>query len=263
MTDFYTKYGPWALITGGSSGIGEEFAKQLGALGFNLILVARDKEKLDGVAKELTAKHKIEVKVIVVDLSNLESLKQIEAVTASLDVGLLVNNAGFALTGNFLDHNIEDELSLLHVNCRAPLALAHLFGKRMVQRGKGGIINVSSGIAFIPAPRWTNYAASKVYLLYFSEGLGYELKDKGVDVLALCPGGTRTNFSNVAGTKMHGIEPSIVVRSALKNLDKKSSVTVGFEIIMGMFVNRTLPRTWLIKLGAKIVSRMMNKSENK
>ena len=224
MESFYQKYGPWALITGASSGIGEEFARQLAALKFNIVIVARRKERLEILSNELINKHHVEVKIIAVDISTDNFLEQIKLATNALDIGLLINNAGFALTGNFLDNAIEKELSLLNVNCRAPLILAHYFGNKMIRKGKGGIINVASAAAFLPMPFWTNYSASKAYLLHLSEGLWFELKEKNVDVLALCPGATKTEFSKVAGTKNTGMEASEVVKIALQKLGKKSTV---------------------------------------
>ncbi len=259
MNDFTKKYGPWAIVTGASSGIGEEFSRQLAAHKLNLVLIARRKERLELLSEELIHTHNIEVKIIPTDIANLDFLEQVQAVTHSLDVGLLVNNAGFALTGNFLEHTLEEELSLLHVNCRAPLMLAHSIGKRLVKRGRGGIINVASAMAFLPAPLWTHYAASKAYDLYLSEGLWFELREKGVDVLALCPGATRTEFSKVAGTINTGMEAGPVVESALINLGKKSCVIPGFSNRIILLINRIVPRQWLIKIGANVVRGLIGR----
>ncbi len=253
MNDFTKKYGHWAVVTGASSGIGEEFSRQLTAHGPNLVLIARRRERLESLSKELTHKHAIEVKIVPADIANIDFLEQVQAATHSLDVGLLVNNAGFALTGNFLDHTLEEELSLLHVNCRAPLMLSHAFGKRMVKRGRGGIINVSSAMAFLPAPLWTHYAAAKAYDVFLSEGLWFELREKGLDVLALCPGATRTGFSHVSGTKNTGMEPGPVVELALKNIGGESTVIPGFRNRIILLINRIVPRQWLIKIGAKVM----------
>jgi short-subunit dehydrogenase len=259
MNDFPKKYGHWAIVTGASSGIGEEFSRQLAAQGLNLVLIARRRERLELLSEELIQEHNIEVKIIPIDIANPDFVEQVQVVTHSLDVGLVVNNAGFALTGNFLDHTLEEELSLLHVNCRAPLMLAHMLGRRMVKRGRGGIINVSSAMAFLPAPLWTHYAASKAYDLYLSEGLWFELREKGVDVLALCPGATRTEFSRVSGTTSTGMEPGPVVELALKNLGKKSTVIPGFSNRIIVLINRIVPRQWLIKIGAKVVRDLIGR----
>ncbi len=257
MGDFIKKYGPWAVVTGASSGIGEEFCRQLAALKMNLALVARREENLKKLAADLGGKHNIKIKIISVDVSQSDFMKQITAVTDTLEVGLLVNNAGFALTGDFFGHTLDEELSLLNVNCRAPIVLSHIFGNKMAKRGKGGIINVSSVAAYMPMSFWSNYAASKAYLLSFSDGLSFELKGKGVDVLALCPGGTRTEFSKVAGIKSGGVEPVGVVELALKSLGKKSSVIPGLGNNLIPVLNRLLPRQWLTNLGAKVVALMV------
>ena len=258
MESFYQKYGSWALITGASSGIGEEFARQLAALKFNLVLIARRKQRLEILSNELINKHHVEVKIIAVDISADNFLSQIELVTNSLDIGLLINNAGFALTGNFSDNTIEKELSLLNVNCRAPLILLHYFGNEMIRRGKGGIINVASAAAFLPMPFWANYSASKAYLLHLSEGLWFELKEKNVDVLALCPGATKTEFSKVAGTKNAGMEASEVVKIALQKLGKKPTVIAGSGNRVMTFILKFFSRKLLIKIGAKVVKSSSN-----
>lgn len=255
MNRLIKKYGPWALITGASSGIGEMFARELGALGFNLILVARRKNKMGSIAKELKQHYKIEIEIIELDLSRDDFINKIEDTTVQLDIGLLVNNAGFALTGEFTEHSLEDELRLFYVNCRAPLVLAHYFGKRMVSRGKGGIINVSSASAFSSLPYWSNYAASKSYLLHLSEGLWYEMKPKGVDVLALCPGATQTGFAKVAGTNMKGMSSANVVKKALHSIGKKTSVIVGFNNRFFVFIMKFMPRKMVIKLVGKVIQR--------
>lgn len=251
--EFHVKYGPWAIVTGASSGIGEEFCRQLATLKLNLILVARRHERLEKLSIELMDTHSIKTKIIATDISQADFLKQIKTVTDSLDIGLLVNNAGFALTGNFLDHSIEEELSMMYVNCRAPLMLSHAFGKKMAERGRGGIINVSSASAFLPMPFWSNYAATKVYDLYLSEGLWFELKDRGIDVLALCPGATRTEFSNVAKTKSGGMEPAQVVEIGLKKLGKKSVAIAGVSNRIINFMGRFFSRQLLTKIGARVV----------
>lgn len=134
MNNFLKKYGPWALVTGTSSGIGEEFSYQLATLGFNIVLVARRGEKLEKLSNELIHSYGIETCVIITDLSKPDFINDILPVIHSLQIGLLVNNAGFALTGNFLDNTLEEELSLLDVNCRAPIILTHSLAPLMIDR---------------------------------------------------------------------------------------------------------------------------------
>lgn len=250
MQSLINKYGKWALITGASSGIGAEFALQLAALEFNLVLVARRKDRLENISAELIAKYKIETLVISLDLSTPNFLETIKNQTNHLDIGLLINNAGFAITGSFLNDKLENQLSLLDVNCKAPLVLSHYFGNKMLKKGKGGIINIASTAAFLPLPYWSNYAASKAYLLSFSEGIWYELKHNGIDVLAVCPGPTQTEFTSIAKVNFKGMTANDVVNYSLKNLGKKPSIIVGFANQFSIFFLRFFSRKILIKFGA-------------
>jgi len=253
MERFKEKYGPWALVTGAASGIGAEFANQLAALGLNLVLVDRREDLFDEMTGRLTSQYSVEVKVIKKDLEEPDFLPDILQTTDCLEIGLLVNNAGYALTGDFLDHDLEQEIGLLHVNCRAPIILSHAFGKKMVERGRGGIIFLSSIAAFLPMPFWTHYSASKVYDLHIANGLYLELKDKGVDVLALAPGNTKTGFADVAGIKSVGMTPEPVVRQALKKLGKKPLVVPGIGNRFITFSTRMMSQLGNIKIGAKVV----------
>ena len=230
IATFKEQYGPWALVTGASSGIGAEFAVQLARAGLNLILVARRKPRIDHLAQQLEEKNKIRVRTVRADLSQRGFLSDIISASRSIEVGLLVNNAGFGLAGNFLDHEIEKEAALLDVNCRAPLILTHAFGRKMAERKRGGIIFVSSVSAYIATPLEATYAASKAYELFLAESLRYELKKEGVDVLALCPGVTSTEFHELAGVRAVASMPvAPVVAAALKKLGKKSSVITGWH----------------------------------
>jgi short-subunit dehydrogenase len=253
MERFKEKYGPWALITGAGSGIGAEFARQLAALGLNLVLVDRTEGPFEATVKSLTSQYSVEVITIQKDLEEPDFLPDILQATEGLEIGLLVNNAGYALTGDFLEHDLEQEIGLLHVNCRAPIILTHAFAKKMVERGRGGIIFLSSIAAFLPMPFWTHYSASKVYDLHIANGLYLELKDKGVDVLALCPGNTQTGFAEVAGIKSIGMTPEPVVSQALKKLGKKPLVVPGIGNRLITFMTRMMSRHRNINVGAKVV----------
>jgi hypothetical protein len=160
------------------------------------------------------------------------------------------------LTGDFLSNSLEEEVKLLDVNCKAPIVLAHTLGKVMREKGRGGIINVASLAGFLSMPRWANYSASKAYLLRFSESLNYELRDKNVPVLALCPSGTKTEFSQVAGTKLHGIEVSKVVETGLKSLGKSAIAIPKFGDKILINVMKFLPRKIRTMVGAKVVKGM-------
>lgn len=225
---FYERYGAWALITGASSGLGEEFSKQLAELGMNLVLVARRKQRLDSLAEQLSSQYGIGTMVMDLDLSSPHFMEQLTPLVDELEIGLVILNAGFSLTGEFIQQDIQKHEQLLNVNCYAPLQLSHAFAQQMAKRGRGGIIFVSSAVSFAPSPYWTHYAATKAYSRLLGEGLAYELKHKGIDVLTLSPGGMKTEFQSIAGIDATGamsVKP--VAKSALRNLGKKSMVVPG------------------------------------
>jgi hypothetical protein len=261
MTDFLKQYGPWAVVTGASSGIGAEFSRQLAGKGFNLVLVARRQERLEALAREIVSRSGIEAKTVAADLSSPDFLSAILVQTRGLDVGLLVNNAGYAMTGGFLDHSPDREAAMLSVNCRALVMMTHAFGSPMKQRGTGGIINVASVAAFFPMPLWSHYAATKAFVLSFSQGIWHELKPYGVDVLALCPGATRTEFSEVAGTKLSGMKAGPVVTAALHGLGGRPVVVPGWRNRFLAGFSRLLPGKALIFFGAKAVENMIDRKQ--
>lgn len=253
MNKLKEKYGSWALITGASSGIGEEFANQLAALKFNLVVIARREDRLKALAEKLAHNEKIEVRFIAVDLSQPDFMRKVKDETDAIDIGILINNAGYALTGKFLNAEIEDHLSVLNVNCRAPLFLTRHFGALMKQRKKGAIINVASASAFLPVPNWSVYAASKTFLLHFTEALWYELHPSRVNVLAACPGSTITEFAQRAKIKTTGMKAKEVVTGTLKSLSKRPSVVLGIKNKIGVLLLRFFSRSALTRLGAKVV----------
>lgn len=254
---FKEQYGPWALVTGASAGIGEEFARQLARMGLNLILIARRKQRIDDLARQLQSANKIQVKPIAVDLSRADFLPSLVSAIGSVEVGLLVNNAGFGLAGEFLDHELEKELALLDVNCRAALILTHVFGRQMAQRQRGGIIFVSSVSGFIATPFEGHYAASKAYELFLAESLGYELKQHGVEVLALCPGSTATEFHVVAGSRPVAAMPvAPVVDLAIKTLGKKPVAIPGWHNRLLVYLLKFTPRRLHTFLAGRVMGKL-------
>jgi len=212
-----------ALVTGATAGIGLEFARQLAARGHGLVLVARDEARLTAVAKELQAAYDIEVEVLVADLVDKAQSATVEARLADRDrpIELLVNNAGFGLKHRFLDNRIDDEEAMLDVLVTAVLRLSHAALGPMAERGRGGVINVSSVAAFLP--RGT-YSAAKAWVNSFSEWAHNEYKPKGVTVMALCPGFTKTEFHErmevKRGDSFMWLEPEFLVKTALADFDK-------------------------------------------
>jgi hypothetical protein len=258
MSDFRERYGPWALVTGASSGIGEEFARQLAARGLDLVLVARRNDRLEALAEQLRAEHKVRTRVAAVDLSRRDFLPNLQAATDGLEIGLLVNNAGVGYSGRFLDHDLERELAMLDVNCRAPLILAHVFGRPMRDRRRGAIIWVSSILGYMPAPFAANYAATKAYDLFMGEALWYELRDSGVDVLVLCPGETKSEFHRVAAgyDRSGGMPVGPVVAAALTKLGRTPSVVAGWSNRALISFQRLLPKRAMIVSLGKIMKSM-------
>jgi short-subunit dehydrogenase len=188
MTNFNTKYGPWAVVTGASSGIGAELARQLAASGLNVVLVARGAQRLDALAEQLRNTYRVRVRSAAIDLTDRSFLARLREATDDIDVGLLVNNAGRWEAGRFLDNDIQREVDTVDLNVTAPLILAHEFGRRFKARGGGGMIFLSSVVALQGTPYVANYAATKAYDLLFAEALSYELEPYGIDVLAVLPG---------------------------------------------------------------------------
>lgn len=236
-------YGPWALVSGASSGIGKEFAEQLARQGINVVIAARRKDRLTSIASKLSKEHGVEVKAVEVDLLAPGFWDILERETDGLEIGLLVNNAGMMRSGESFDISLEDEMKLIDLNIKAPLALTRLFGEKMIERGKGGIINVSSTLDYMGVPYFSTYSASIAFELSRSEGLWYELKSKGVDVLALSPGGTKTEMAaNMNEDKLPFamMSTSDVVNVALKNLGRKSHAIPGNTNLLMVWMSKRM-----------------------
>ena len=247
--DFKEKYGPWALITGASSGIGEEFAKQLAQKGLNVVLVARRIDRLKRLAKEIENTFKVNAEVVQADLTKADFLTGIKKVTDGWEVGLLVSNAGMMYIGNYFENSIENELKMIDLNIKAPAILTHHFGQRMIKRKKGGIIYTASMLGFIGTPYSSAYAGTKAQEIVKAEGLAYELKSKGIDILVLNPGLTKTEMTannDFSGMPMKLMNPDLVAKSAIDGIGKKTLVTPGF---MNNMMN------WMSK---HLMSRKMN-----
>jgi hypothetical protein len=186
------QFGPWAVVTGASSGIGHEFANQLAAAGINVVLIARRLTMLQDLGAALALRHGVDYRAVGVDLSDPGMLTPIAEATADIDVGLLVSNAGAALPGPFLDSDLQAQRTILRLNTAAHLGLAHHFGERLARRGRGGIVLVSALGAVHGVPYMAHTAATKGYVATLGAGLHIELAKQGVHVTVLHPGPTRT-----------------------------------------------------------------------
>jgi short-subunit dehydrogenase len=189
------------LITGASSGIGEAFARRLAAEGHNLLLVARSEDKLRRLCDELKARHKVTAHFVAVDLIDFEADERLfrETEKYGLEVDFLINNAGFGSGGDFATLDLERELEMINLNICTLVALTHRFLKQMRERRSGTIINVSSAAGFQPLPFMATYAATKAFVTSFTEAIAEENRPFGIQILALCPGSTKTNFFAASG----------------------------------------------------------------
>jgi short-subunit dehydrogenase len=217
-----------ALVTGGTSGLGLEFARQLGARGHDLVLVARDEARLQAVADELTARG-VSVEVLAADLTDRSRLAEVEARVADPDrpVELVVNNAGFGVKGHFVDHHVEVEQAQLDVLVTAVMRLSHAALTAMVGRGRGGLINVSSVAAYLPRG---SYSAAKAWVATFGRWAHQEYAGRGVRVTTVSPGFVRTEFherlGGQEGTGPLWMDAEEVVRQALRDFDRGRSLSI-------------------------------------
>ena len=249
-----------ALVTGASSGIGAEIARELARRGHSLVLVARRKERLEAVAAELTAEHSVRAETLGCDLSKPASLARLPGRVASLglEVSVLVNNAGFATGGAFHRSDPERELEQVRVLVEAPVALCSRFAPGMVRRGAGAILNVASTAGMQPMPYSAGYSAAKAYLLTFSEALHHELKGSGVTVTVLAPGPVSTEFWDVAGWEVANgqsfesalpravwVSASDVARAGVKGLAAGDRIVVpGLPMRAAMLASQYVPHSF-------------------
>jgi short-subunit dehydrogenase len=245
-----------ALITGASAGLGVEFARQLSKRGHRLVLAARRKERLEGLAKELG-----NARAVAIDLSKKDSAAKLMADVAANgeEVELLINNAGFGLIGRFAELDAKRERQMIDLNVATLTDLCRAVAPQMIARKSGAILNVASTAAFQPGPKMAVYFATKAFVLSLSEALHEELKPHGVRVTCLCPGPTRTEFGDVAGFGGNGMfdrvamESPAVVKAGLDGLDKNRAVVVpGVVNKIGAASTRFAPRSVVRKIAGAI-----------
>lgn len=241
------KYPGWALITGASSGIGEAFARYLAKEGISLILVARRRDRLQALADELTKGHLIDCQVIVQDLCAADALENIVQSVGDRSVDILVNNAGFGLYGEFHTQDPIELVRMTTANVLAPVLLSRHFAPQMVKNRRGAIIFLASVVAYHGFPMIALYSASKGFDLLFGEALYAELKPYGVEVIAVSPGTTATEFHDIAkmkaGSKTNRPRTGAqVVETTLRFLGKRPSVIDGWGNMLGMKFLRLVPR---------------------
>lgn len=257
-----------SLITGASSGIGEAFARRLAALGRNVFLVARSEDKLVTLCNELGRTNRVRAQYVALDLSQPDGAARLfaESQKRGLEIDMLVNNAGFGSFGDFQKKDLARELNMIDLNVKSLVDLTYRFLAPMRVRKQGTIINVASTAGFQPVPFMATYAATKAFVLSFSEALWEENRPYGIEVLALCPGVTDTNFFEAA----HGHKPPAraaqtpdeVVDAALKALGRgKGHVISGIGNFVMVEAQRLLPRSAVVRVAGKMMRKSFGESE--
>ena len=242
-----------ALITGASSGIGRDIAIYLASMNYELILVGRDKNKLEELQNSL----KVPSQVIIADLSDITKVKEVYVMTKNDDIDILINNAGFGMFGNFYETDINKELEMINTNVLAVHLLTKLYLRDMRKRNNGYILNVASSAAFGPGPLMSTYYATKAYVNNLTEGINEELRreNSNVFVCSLCPGPVDTNFNNVAGVKfsVKALTSKAVAEYAIDSMFKGKVVIVpGFKMKLALFGRRFVSRKFIRKISYNI-----------
>jgi short-subunit dehydrogenase len=248
----------WALVTGASSGLGAEFARQIAARGYDVAITARRRDRLEALATEIRARSGVEVLVVECDLGDAEGpARALTALDAKeIALSLLVNNAGFGVHGFAVEQPVARQLAMIDLNVRALTELSLAVGAKMAARGSGAIVNIASTGAFQPAPYVAAYAATKAYVLSFSHALAWELAKRGVRVLTVCPGATKTEFFEAGEVNIQlgdalFMSAERCVRIALGALDGGRRVVVtGWLNAIGAWLARVLPQWMVVPVSA-------------
>ncbi|HEY1359784.1 MAG TPA: SDR family oxidoreductase [Thermoleophilaceae bacterium] len=252
-----------ALVTGASSGIGADIARSLASRGHGTVLVARRSERLEELAEELRTRHGVRAETLASDLSDASArdglVSRIEEL--GLTVEVLVNNAGFGSGGLFHELDQERELEMVRLNVETVVALCGEYVPRMVGRGRGALLNVASTAAFQPLPRQATYAATKAFVLAFTDGLHADLSGTGVTATSLCPGPVKTEFADTAGIaaeasgvpELFWTDSDFVAEEAVKGLERGKRVVVpGRFNQAGAFGGQHAPRGLFLRFGSKL-----------
>ena len=235
-----TQHGPWALITGASAGLGAEYARQIAAKGLNTILVARRRDRLKQMATEIRDVHGVKTRVVEADLTENAGCQRVIGQTGDLEVGLLVNNAGYGMSGYYHNLDPDKQTKMVVLNCVVPVLLTNHYLPLMIERKRGGLIFLASTAGYQACGSFGTYGATKAFNLMLGEALWKEGKANSIDSLAVSPGFTRTEFTEVANIADAGIfrvaTPDSVVRASLRNLGRRPSFVHG---TLNKFLNLT------------------------
>jgi uncharacterized protein len=273
MNTLKNNYGPWAVIAGASQGIGEAFAEECAAAGLHLLLIARGEERLRELARKIAEDYSVKTRVLPLNLSGEDILNSVEQAVSDLDIGLLIYNATFPAPGSFEKTSLSDHIMLLNTNCRGQAMLIHCFLKRFLARSgenrpsekgrRSGIILMSSLGGFQGSPYLAHYGASKAYTLALGEGLWYEYRERGIDVLTCCPGAVDTpNFrESLNGAPppafLPVLSPRRVARETLRGLGRKPLIVPGgIQKAAAFLMRRLLGRKTAVKLFGKETERL-------
>lgn len=253
------QFGPWAIVTGASSGIGKEFARQIAASGINVVLVARRLYLLEQIGNQLQTQYGIQYRAIGLDMTDADFIQRIERLTHDLDVGLVISNAGAPVPGAFLRIDREILLEGVQLKVVGHLSMAHHFGARLVQRGRGGLVLVSSTGGLQGVPYVANNAAMEAYVLSLGEALHIELKPDGVDVTVLLPGPTDT-----PALKAMGFDPSDL---PMKPMSAEQCVAEGLAALragrathiagrLNRWMNAFMPRSVATRVNGNMIGKV-------
>ncbi len=254
---FLARFGPWAVVTGASSGIGEAFAIALASRGSHVVLHGRREDALHALAQRIAETHGTQTRVIPADLTDRGATRQLLSLTDEIDIGLFIASAGFGSSGPFVDADRDEEVGMVDVNCAAVVEMSHHFSRRMVERGRGGIVLLSSIVAYQGTPWSATYAATKAFIQSFAEALRVELAGSGVRVVACTPGPVRTPFAQRARMTMGLAEnPQTIAEETLRKMGRRSTVRPGFvsKFLIGSL--SLLPRWWRVRVMNKIMGGM-------
>ncbi len=259
----HERYRGHALVTGAARGIGRAFAEELAREGFPMLLVDRDAEPTHALAAALCTEHGVETEVLIRDLAAPGLQEEAVEWARMHDVGFVVNNAGVSHLDPFLEISLDDHLEALDLNCRATLVLTHVFGRAMVERGRGGIAIVSSLSGLSGSPYFCHYAATKGYGLNLASGLWSELRGQGVDVVAVLPGMTDTKpvrdqgLDRALPVYVPMTAPGPVAREALRAIGGGPTVVPSFgDRVSGALVSKMFPRRWTLSMMKRSIEKM-------
>ncbi|NUM55806.1 MAG: SDR family NAD(P)-dependent oxidoreductase [Candidatus Hydrogenedentes bacterium] len=258
-------YNGWALVTGASSGLGREFARQIAAAGVNCVLVGLGEEALSALAHELSEKHAIACRPLELDLASDRAVARLVEFTSDIPIGILVNCAGVAHGGNFETRDPAKLELLVKLNCLAPVLLTRAYLPQMFERNAGAVIIVSSLQAFISCPYESVYCGSKAFLLHFGESLWGELRNSPIDCLTVCPAGMKTDFFRTEGfskedcdrIQQYSSTPESIAALALNTLGKRA-IAAPFFTQFAAFLVRLSPRWLTLRLVRLITRQLVN-----